>query len=646
MGWLVWDTETASATELKSAGAWRYAECPTTQVISIRFRDHQGRREAWRPGMIIPRLWQDAVHLGWLIIAHNVAFEKAILRKILVPSFDWPDAPNAQWHDTMAACAMKALPLKLEKAAEVLNLPVVKDMEGSKLVRGLSTPNRKGWLPPITDSVLFCVDRYCGQDVDAEVELHTRLGELPADERRMWQYDQAMNERGLRLDLPFVDAAQIIVDKATGPLRDEFLRITGLEKFGSPKLLPWLHGQGVHLDNLQAETLDEFMADTTLSELNPAHRALSIRQLIGSSSIKKLKAMRSCVCWDGRARGLFQWHATVPGRGAGRLFQPQNFPRGTIEHDKSKPDPQLLVDMIMTGDPGMVELIGPAVEVVVSSLRHAVIADPGKVFISGDYAGIQARVVLALAGQHDKAMLMANGVDVYCDMASAIYKRLITRADKEERQTGKNSVLGLGFQMGWQKFWEKYCKKQSAEFAQKVVETYRTEWAPKVPELWRGLQRAATKTVWDGTPHEFNGIEYRIEDGWLTCRSPAGAKIWYRNPQKTRRPMPWDENDLRPGFSFESQKTGQWKTIHAFGGQLTENIVMRIEADIKNVGIHNLEQNGFPVVLDVHDELVCELANPDEKAFAQLMLDLPAWVKSCQIPVAIDKPWIDKRYRK
>jgi hypothetical protein len=49
----------------------------------------------------------------------------------------------------------------------------------------------------------------------------------------------------------------------------------------------------------------------------------------------------------------------------------------------------------------------------------------GKVFLSGDYAGIQARIVLALSCQHDKAELMASGKDVYCDMASQIYRRTI-----------------------------------------------------------------------------------------------------------------------------------------------------------------------------------------------------------------------------
>lgn len=643
MPWICIDFETTSATELKKAGAWRYAECPTTHILCLALQDHQGRKEIWRPGMNIPKLWQDAVYLGWTIIAHNAAFEKAILRSILVPDYGWPDAPNEQWADTMMCCAMRALPLALDDAAEVLELKVQKDTEGSKLVRSLSKPDKKGWLPAITPAVRSRVEAYCAQDVDAEVELHHRLGTLPEQERKLWLYDQRMNERGLRLDLGFVDAAQRVVDAASGPLRAEFLALTGLPKFGSPALRPWLAGHGVYLPNLQAETLDEFMADTTLEPAHPARRALTIRQLIGSSSIKKLEAMKACVCFDGRARGLFVWHGTVPGRGVGRLFQPQNFPRG-FDYDY---DVDALVAAITTGDPEwLAMLFGNPVDAVVSSLRHAVISDPDKLLISGDFEKIQACIVLALAGQGDKAAILGAGLDVYCDMAASIYKRPITKADKAERHIGKNAVLGLGFGMGHEKFLAKYAKGQPIEFAQRVVQTYRKEWAPKVPYLWYGLEDAAANTVWTKKPHEFNGVEYRMEDGWLTCRSPAGSKIWYFDPKPERVQVPWDAEKTKKGFSFATQKTGHWIRKHAFGGQLAENIVMRMEVDIKNVAIRNLEENGYPVVLDVHDELVCEVERPDKKVFKDLMLHLPAWTKQYNIPISISEPWINSRYRK
>jgi DNA polymerase len=556
---------------------------------------------------------------------------------------------------------MKALPQDLDGAAMVLRLATQKDKVGSALVRTLSKP-KKGYYDRRAET-LERVYAYCLSDVSAELEAHDVLGWLPDCERELWLYDQLINERGVCLDAEFITAAQRIVDDAAKPLLQEFASITGgLKPTQGAKFLAWLHGQGVHLDNMKAETLKEVLGDDEDGEElenelpddlpRDAARALRIRQLIGSASVKKLRRMDQVVCSDSRARGLLQWHGTAPGRSAGRLFQPQNFPRGTVKVDGNAPRPEYIVDVIKSGDYQLVEsLIGPATETVVSSLRHAIIAPKGKVLIAGDYAGIQARVVLAVSGQHDKTAIMAAGLDIYCDMATAIYKKPINKKEHpEERHTGKNSVLGLGFGMGADKFLDKYCKDQPLEFAQRVVTTYRKEWAPKVPYLWYGLSDAAVRCVWDRTPKEAYGVEYRLEDGWLTARVPSGHKIWYRNPQPVKRTMPWsteDEPDIRSSFTFQAQKMGQWKTIDAFGGLLTENVVMRIEVDIKNNGMKNLEAAGFPVILDVHDELVCEVDEcaADEKLFEECMLDQPQWVRDMQVPVAVET-WTGGRYKK
>lgn len=660
--WLVGDFETASACDLLKAGAWRYAEDPTTEVLCFSYW-YEGVMYRWIPGQDTRHLLSLAADPEVTFIAHAAQFEKAIWRNIMVPTYGFPDIPNSRWHDTQAVCAMKVLPQALEDVSSVLGLRAQKDMDGRRITLGFSKPTKAGSLERTPESLERCY-AYCDADVSEELELHERLGWLPPGERSVWLLNQRINERGVRLDLDYVRACQAIVDQASGPLLQEFQSITGIAKLGSPKLLDWCAAKGVELPNLQKETLagvlgsnidgdeDEGLwddnVDTARSLPDGVRRALRIRQLIGSASIKKLARMEQCVSADGRARGLLQYHGTGPGRSAGRLLQPQNFPRGTIKVDGEAPDVNVIVDAIMTGDADYVEmLIGPAVETVVSGLRHSIIADHDRVLLSGDYAGIQARTVLGVAGQHDKCAIMASGQDVYCDMGGAIHGRTITKKDKKERQDGKNSVLGLGFQMGAEKFHDKYCSEQPFEFAENVVQVYREEWAPKVPYLWYGLQDAAVATVWDKTPHQAYGVEYRLEDIWLTARLPSGRKMWYANPRPERRAMPWDATDVRRGFTYEAQKMGVWKMIHAFGGQLTENVVMGIERDLMTNAMFKLENNGFPICLEVHDEIVSEplKADADEKAFSQIMLDIPEWCKHIGIPVAVET-WQGDRYRK
>lgn len=658
------DFETASTVNLKKSGPWPYAENPTTEILCLWY-DVDGGEPRKANVLGDPALLGLIQNPEVIFIAHGAGFEKAIWRCKMMPELGWPDIPNKRWHDTQAVCAMKVIPQKLEKALLTLGLDEQKDMDGSKITVAMSKPNKKGYFDRSPDK-LEIVDRYCAQDVRSETGLHRRLGYLPPGERRVWLLNQRVNERGLRLDMEYVRKAQQIVDKALVPLEAEFAKITGGLGIGQrDKIIAWAKGHGFTLPDMTAERIRDLLGgsidateDDEERDESPdgAHvsippdvrRILTIRQLAGSASIKKLAAMEACVCADGRARGLLQYHGTGPGRSAGRLLQPQNFPRGTLTLGKAPPPVEMVVEAIMTGDPDYVEmLLGPPIETVVGGLRHSIIADPGRVLISGDYAGIQARIVLAIAGQHDKTALMASGADVYCDMASQIYGRKITKEDKPERQTGKNSVLGLGFQMGWKKFRDKYGKGLTDLFIQRVVETYRKTWAPRVPYAWYGLEEAATQAVWTKEPHTAYGVEYRVEDRWLSARLPSGRKIWYFNPQPVKRRMPYDQDIIKECFTYQATKMGQMKIIDAFGGQLTENVVMGIERDIMTNAMFKLEANGFPLVLDVHDEVVAEplAADADEKAYTQIMLDVEPWVCAMKVPIAIET-WAGDRYRK
>ena len=599
---IVLDFETASAADLKETGAWRYAEDITTEILCLSYTD-DGRLATWVPGEDTTRLEELASDPQVLFVAHAAGFEKAIWRNIMVPLYGLPDVPNSRWDDTQAACAMRAIPLDLDRSVVVLRLANHKDKKESAFTVSLSKPNRKGYYDR-TPVSLDRVYRYCEQDVRTQAGLRHRLGPLPLGERNVWLLDQRINERGLLLDLPFVRAAQQVVDLASIPLIEEFKEITGgLKPTQVQKFKHWIGEQGVWIDSLSKEAVaallgeedEDLELDADLLALgvelpDNVFRALKIRSLVGSASVKKLHRMIACAGSDGRVRGTTQYHAAAPGRWGGRLFQPHNFPRGTIVDAKGdKPPPENVVAAIMSGDPGMVEmLLGPPVESVVSSLRHAIIASKGRVLLSGDFAGVEARMVLSVAGQFDKTELMATGQD--CDMASNIYKRPIDKKkDPEERQTGKNSVLGLGFQMGWKKFKMKYGGNLTEEMCQEIVKVYRNTWAPKVPMLWDELGDAALHVVKTGEPFETYGVRYELEDRWLTARLPSGRKLWYFNPQLCKRAMPWDDTDVRLAWNYQQMKTGQWKTIDAFGGLMTENVVQALARDLMVNAMFKLE---------------------------------------------------------
>lgn len=479
---VVLDFETASASDLRKEGAWKYAEDPTTEILCLGYSVdgtkpvlitpdilHYGARE-----FIIGYLEYCVVDPACIFIAHNAGFEKAIWRKIMVAQYGWPDIPNSRWHDSLAVCAMKAIPMKLERAAMALRLHEQTGKGHQRIVMAPSRPKKDGSYdrsPELLEAV-YAENR---QDVRAEVELNHRIGGLQSCERPVWLLDQRINERGVLVDLDFVAACQKIIDGATPPLVREFEDITGgIAPTRRAAVLEWIGTQGVELPNLQKGTIDallggsdeedddgdEDFSETPLPELPaPVRRALEIRRRVGSASVKKLGAIRNSACADGRVRGIVQYHGAGPGRWVGRLFQPQNFPRGSLKFDRgtaaeSVPDVELVYQALSTGDWQYVEgIFGDCFEAVISGLRHAIIAGRDRVLNVGDFATIEARIVLAIAGA-EKALeiLQDKNRDVYCEMAGSIF-RMVPPYGKEqiltwktvhlaERQTGKNTILG------------------------------------------------------------------------------------------------------------------------------------------------------------------------------------------------------------
>lgn len=621
--------------------------------------------------------------------AHNNGFERAIWQSICVPMMGWPDLPLAKQHDSMAVAAMKGLPLGLERLGPVLRLAHKKDTDGSNFTVNLSKPGKDGNLPPLTRATMDRVVRYNDADLDEQWDVHHRLGWLPRREREVWLLDQEINERGLRLDMEYVAACKKVVETGTAPEASLFRQLTcgpehpnGLEFTQNAKVLRWVIGHDFPIANLAKDTIDDLLGaeDEDASKAHddafdrsvlalPVHveRALRIRRTVGSSSVKKLRRMETCVSFDGRSRGLLQYHGAGPGRWAGRLLQPQNFPRGTIDRSGLDDEVEDVVAALMTGDAAHVnKVIGPPIATVVSGLRHAIVASPGHVLCSGDFAQIEARVLLALAGQHDKLDLMrvkptpemiASGRgDIYCDMATAIYRLPVIKPKDtdpdmtEKRQTGKNSVLGLGFQMGARKFRTRYCRQQELEFAQGVVDTYRKEWAPKVPKVWYALDEASLRAVQTGEPCEAYGVTYQREQDWLTALLPSGRKLWYFNPRLVNKEMPWstkEEPAWKQCWTYQARKSGKWVVVDAFGGLLTENVAQALARDLMVAAMFRLRKAGYELLLTVHDEIVAEapVVRADEKEFQRIMEEPVDWAVRMGVPVQVET-WVGQRYKK
>jgi len=85
------------------------------------------------------------------------------------------------------------------------------------------------------------------------------------------------------------------------------------------------------------------------------------------------------------------------------------------------------------------------------ALKNAIMAPPGHYVINCDSSQIEARVLAWLAGQDDVTKAFTEKRDIYCEDASKVYGRQITKADPVERFVGKTMRLGLGYGTGAKK---------------------------------------------------------------------------------------------------------------------------------------------------------------------------------------------------
>lgn len=89
----------------------------------------------------------------------------------------------------------------------------------------------------------------------------------------------------------------------------------------------------------------------------------------------------------------------------------------------------------------------------------------------------------------------------------------------------------------------------------------------------------------------------------------------------------------------------QWSRTRLYGGLLAENVTQAVARDVLADALGRCEAAGLPVVMHVHDEIVCEVPEngPEHHVLEKIMTDIERWARG--LPVAAEG-WTGRRYRK
>lgn len=270
--------------------------------------------------------------------------------------------------------------------------------------------------------------------------------------------------------------------------------------------------------------------------------------------------------------------------------------------------------------------------------------------------------------------------DVY-DIANAGPRTRFTIKTDSGAMVVHNCELALGYG-GWVGAWLAFDSsgERSDDEIKRIILAWR-EASPAIVEFWGGQVRRdqgwkselfgvegafIRAALLPGVPVNYRGFTFTAQKPAFPVRCPAaslsepctvqipllsGRKLTYHNV--LLEPTPADQSwKGKYAISYEGYNTNPknggvgWIRMRTYAGKLVENLCQSVANDILRYAMANLERAGYPVVLHVYDEIVCEVPNGfgSVEELESIMKTLPRWAAGW--PIGADGGWRGRRYRK
>lgn len=492
-----------------------------------------------------------------VVVAHNVKFDGSILAwHYGIQPYAWFDTcalSRATLGEKIASHSLKALAIHLGLSAK-----------GEIGVDGIRTPSAEQ---------LAALGEYCSNDVVICQGIFKALfGLFPA--AQLWSMDWTIRcyiDAKLTLNTALLTEG-VLNEKAR---RDEAIRASGVLRevlSSNKKFAEHLSGLGYNVptkENNKGKQIPAFAkTDAGLATVLAGDDRLYQARLAAKSSLLEtrgeslLSVGRSgAFPFDVNFSGAVQTHRYSGGSGGGG--NPQNFTRGSF-------------------------------------LRGSVTAPAGQSLVVGDFAAIELRILSWLSKEPKLINAIIGDADIYSEFASRFYGRPISKADKLERQFGKECVLGFGYGMGAEKFKATILAKLKLDIpieqAQAAKVFYRETYF-NVPKLW-DTASLMLPMIAQGTISCLPFASF-IKVRKCALVLPSGLEIRYPNLRTIRdgRRVEWVYDIHR--------KKAEASMSKLYGGKMIENICQGLAGELCKEAIERVASvpPGNPVG-QVHDEIL------------------------------------------
>lgn len=561
--------------------------------------------------------------------------------------------------DTQVQALSHGLPGGLEKLGEIFNISDAdaKIKDGKSLIQLFCKPRPKNMEARRATKRTHPVEwqrflEYAKNDIPAMVHVYKHApkwnypgkpdGNRQAPERALWCLDQRINDRGFAVDRELATAAVQAVAKAQKELNRRTTDITlgDVEKASQrDRLLKHLLAEwGVELPDMTKSTLERRINDETLPDA--VRELLAIRLEASQTSVSKYPTLLNSVSEDGRLRGTKQFcGAPRTGRWAGRIFQPDNMARPTM-----KPKDILVgVDAIKQGIAHLV--YDDVISVASNAVRSSIVAEPGNKLVVADLSNIEGRVAAWLAGEtwkiqafkdydtilgyDEKRKAIRKGPDLYIAGAANVLGIPVEQVTDEQRQ-GQGKVPELACNYGgsigaFNSMALIYGLHLPDDEVARIVDGWRDA-NQKIVQYWDKLQTAMWLAVTEGGEHRAGRIAFDKKGNWLRMRLPSGRFLCYADAKIIPDPR-WKGRSTLSYMGLNSY-TRKWERLTTYGGKIFENACQAVARDVLANGMVLCEENGYEIVMTIHDEILAEVLDTDNysvKTMAGYMSRVPDW---------------------
>jgi DNA polymerase bacteriophage-type len=633
--WL--DFETRSRCDLPAKGVYNYAQDASTDVLCMSYAFDDDAVRTWTPDQPFPA---DVRHHTGQIRAHNAAFERLVFWYVLQI-----DYALEQFYCTAAQARANCAPGSLEDVGRFAGASMKKDHRGAQLIRLLSIPQADGTFRNDPDLMAEMV-AYCEQDVRAMRAIAQAQRELSADELRDYHVNERINDRGVLLDRPLAQAAVRYSDAESADIQQTVEEATGgeIKSVRSPKMRSWVLDrvgpQALKLATVYKDGEPKLSIDKNvrfnllaLAEENPDEVPAIVAEVIqcaddlwASSVAKFARAAALADDEDQRVRGAFIFAGgSATGRASSFGLQCHNYPRRCAD------DPALVRQAMVRGHKIVPQFGKRITDVLKGMLRPSLMAPEGKRLVVADWAAIEARVTPWASNTNsgaEKLGIFARGEDVYKHNAAATFHVHYDDVDKEQRQIGKVQELACGFAGGVGAFASMgriYNVILTESDSRKMVDGWRRA-NPWSVNYWTGLERAYTGAMrHPGKEISAGRVTYLYDKQHLWYALPSGRVLCY----------PFARFDEEGNITYAkaawkpAADAKEWPRARLWRGLACENITQAIANDLLRHALRRLADEGFDVVLHVHDEIVLETdastAEDAAAALVKIMCTPPLW---------------------